>query len=233
MSLTPNPKTVRVLIVDDDSDHATTLSLLESVHGLETKSHDEGTYCRPSCAEEIVVPIDLSASSDQKYEEESPVCSHSNVIQKPRPIRQDLRVLLVDDNVDMVTSLAMLLQESGYDVRKLYDGSTVLKTAVDYRPHVVLLDMVLPKLNGFEVASQIRQQPALKNTILVLMSGYAKEHNRLSSQKAGFDHHLIKPVDFTKVREILASVSGAVSHNGGSDHQLDDPARTSTNENCF
>jgi CheY-like chemotaxis protein len=118
-----------------------------------------------------------------------------------------LRVLVVDDNVDTVTTLALLVNECGHDARTAYDGSSVLEAALDYRPHVVLLDIGLPGLNGFEVAKQLRQQPALQNVVLVAMTGYGREGDRQRSQEAGFDHHLVKPGDFGKVLQILASVS--------------------------
>ena len=103
---------------------------------------------------------------------------------------------MVDDNVDTVTMLAMLVRESGYDVRTAFDGSTVLEIALDYRPNVILLDIGLPGLNGYQVAKQIRQQPALKDTVLVAMTGYGQESDRQNSQQAGFDHHLVKPAEF-------------------------------------
>ena len=114
---------------------------------------------------------------------------------------------MVDDNVDTVTTLALLAKESGYDVRTAYDGSTVLEAALDYRPDVVLLDIGLPGLNGFEVAKQLRQQPALQNAVLVAMTGYGGESDLQRSFAAGFDHHLVKPGDFGKVLQILATVS--------------------------
>ena len=124
-----------------------------------------------------------------------------------QPTGPSLRVLVVDDNVDTVTTLAMLVKESGHDVRTAYDGSTVLEAALDYRPNVILLDIGLPALNGFEVAKRIRQQPALQNAVLVAMTGYGRESDRRSSQEAGFDHHLVKPGDFGKVLQILETVS--------------------------
>ncbi len=124
-----------------------------------------------------------------------------------QPIAISLRVLVVDDNVDTVTTLALLARESGYDVRTAYDGSTVLEAALDYRPDVVLLDIGLPGLNGFEVAKQLHQQPALQNAVLVAMTGYGGVSDRQRSHEAGFDHHLVKPGDFGKVLHILATVS--------------------------
>ncbi len=124
-----------------------------------------------------------------------------------QPAGPSFRVLVVDDNVDTVTTLALLVKESGHDVRTAYDGSTVLEAALDYRPNVVLLDIGLPGLNGFEVAKQLRQQPSLQNAVLVAMTGYGGMSDRQRSQEAGFDHHLVKPGDFGKVLQILATLS--------------------------
>jgi len=127
--------------------------------------------------------------------------------EKAQPTGPSLRVLVVDDNVDTVTTLALLVQESGHQVRTAFDGLSVLEAALDYRPNVVLLDIGLPGLNGFEVAKRLRQQPALQNAVLVAMTGYGRESDRQRSQEAGFDHHLVKPGDFGKVLEILATIS--------------------------
>lgn len=118
-----------------------------------------------------------------------------------------LRVLVVDDNVDTAKSLEMLLRESGYDVRTAHDGSTALEAALDYRPNVVLLDIGLPGLNGYEVAKRMRQQPVLQNVVLVAITGYGQESDRQRAQAAGFDHHLAKPARFEQIQIILATVS--------------------------
>jgi CheY-like chemotaxis protein len=109
--------------------------------------------------------------------------------------------------VDTVTTLALLVKDSGHDVRTAYDGPTVLEAALDYLPNVVLLDIGLPGLNGLEVAKQLRQQPALRKAVLIAMTGYGRENDLQRSFEAGFDHHLIKPGDFAKVLQILANVS--------------------------
>jgi len=129
------------------------------------------------------------------------------VPEKAVPTVPSLRVLVVDDNVDTATTLAMLVQASGHEVRTAYDGTAVLEAALDYRPNVVLLDIGLPGLNGFEVAKGLRLQPALQNVVLVAMTGYGQESDRHRSREAGFDHHLVKPADFGKVLQILATVS--------------------------
>jgi PAS domain S-box-containing protein len=124
-----------------------------------------------------------------------------------QPNGPSLRVLVVDDNVDTVTTLALLVKESGHDVRTAYDGPAVLEAALDYRPNVVLLDIGLPGLNGFAAAKQLRQQPVLQNAVLVAMTGYGGVSDFQRSFEAGFDHHLVKPSEFVKVLQILATAS--------------------------
>jgi signal transduction histidine kinase/CheY-like chemotaxis protein len=124
-----------------------------------------------------------------------------------KPTGRAMRVLVVDDNVDAATALEMLVEESGHLVWKAHTGPAGLAAALDYRPDVVLLDIGLPELDGFEVAKRIRQQPVLHNIVLVAMTGYGREIDRQRSQEAGFDHHLVKPADFGEVQQILATVS--------------------------
>lgn len=123
------------------------------------------------------------------------------------PTGRSLRVLVVDDNVDTAVSLEMLLRDSGYDVRMAHDGPTALEAVLGYRPNVVLLDIGLPGFDGFEVAKRVRQQPVLQNVLLVAMTGYGQESDRLRSKEAGFDHHLVKPVRFEKMQQIFATVA--------------------------
>ncbi len=126
---------------------------------------------------------------------------------KGAPTGPSLRVLVVDDNVDAAESLALLVKASGQDVRTSHDGWAAMAAALDYRPNVMLLDIGLPGLDGYEVAKQMRLQPVLEDVVLVAMTGYGTESDRKRAQEAGFDHHLVKPVKFEKVQHILASVS--------------------------
>ena len=123
-----------------------------------------------------------------------------------RPTARSCRVLAVDDSVDAVEFMAKLLRLSGHEVEIAYDGPGALKAAVTMRPDVVLLDIGLPGLTGYEVARQMRQEPALKNTVLVALTGYGRESDRQRSKNAGFDHHLVKPAGVREVEEILATV---------------------------
>ena len=128
----------------------------------------------------------------------------------PAPSREGCRVLVVDDNVDAAESLMLLLRASSHQARMVHDGPSALAAALEFLPEVVLLDIGLPGMNGHEVAKQMRAQvAALGNVVLVALTGYGQETDRDRSREAGFDHHLVKPADFAKVTQILASVRSA------------------------
>ncbi len=118
---------------------------------------------------------------------------------------QTSRVLVVDDNVDAADMLVMMLQMFGHEVQAVYSGQTALETAVEYQPDFVLLDIGLPDMNGYEVARRLRQQPQTKDVRLIAMTGYGQDSDRQRSQEAGFDHHLVKPVDPQKLQDLLAT----------------------------
>jgi CheY-like chemotaxis protein len=118
-----------------------------------------------------------------------------------------LRILVVDDSIETAQGLAMLLQASNHDARTAHDGASAVKTALDYRPDVVFLDIGLPEMDGYAVAQRIRREPALQGAVLVAMTGYGHEAHRQRSRDAGFDHHLAKPADFDDVERILAAVA--------------------------
>jgi CheY-like chemotaxis protein len=117
---------------------------------------------------------------------------------------QSSRVLVVDDNMDAADMLVMMLQLFGHEVRAAYTGQTALETAVEYQPDVVLLDIGLPDMNGYEVARHLRQQPQTKDVKLIAMTGYGQDSDRQRSQEAGCEHHLVKPVDPQKLQDLLA-----------------------------
>ena len=117
------------------------------------------------------------------------------------------RVLIVDDDEDTAESLSMLLLASGHEVRMAHDGPAALKAAVDYRPDVMMIDIGLPMLNGFEVAERLRAQAAFQDTVLVAVTGYGQEKDRKRTKDAGFDYHLVKPAEFSDIQEILVAVA--------------------------
>jgi CheY-like chemotaxis protein len=113
---------------------------------------------------------------------------------------------VVDDNVDAAQSFGMLLESVGHHVRLAYDGEAALIVAEECKPHVIFLDIGLPNLDRYEVARRLRQHPLHRNTRLVAMTGYGHGADRDRAHVAGFDHDLIKPVDFSGVVQILAGV---------------------------
>ena len=113
------------------------------------------------------------------------------------------RVLVVDDNVDGADVTALLLGELGHETQVAYDGATALAAADEYLPNVVLLDIGLPEMDGYEVARRLRQHPLLRNVWLVAITGYGQESDRQRSKEAGFDHHLVKPVGPEKLEVLL------------------------------
>ena len=114
------------------------------------------------------------------------------------------KILIVDDNHDQADSLAKLLELMGHDVRLTYDGESALKIASKFRPDIGLIDIGLPKLNGYEVAEKIRKDPNLESMLLVAQTGWGQEEDRRRTKAAGFDYHFVKPVDIDELRRILA-----------------------------
>jgi CheY-like chemotaxis protein/two-component sensor histidine kinase len=117
-----------------------------------------------------------------------------------------LRILIVDDNRDAADSLAMLLRTTGNDIRTAYDGLEAVQVASEFRPEVVLLDIGLPKIDGHEVAQRIRKEPWGRQMCLIAVTGWSDETDRARSRAAGFDHHLVKPLDTGHLAQLLTSV---------------------------
>jgi signal transduction histidine kinase/DNA-binding response OmpR family regulator len=118
--------------------------------------------------------------------------------------RTHRRILVVDDNVDGAQSLAMLLRTVGHDVQVHHDGLKALEAARAFRPDVVLLDIGLPGLNGFEVAERLRGQSGGGELLLVAITGYGQASDVRRAQEAGFDHHFIKPIDPDVLQDLLS-----------------------------
>ncbi len=125
-----------------------------------------------------------------------------------------LRILIVDDNRDSAASLALLLRLMGNDVRTGHDGREAVTQAEEFHPDAILLDIGLPVLSGFEAARQIRAGSCGGDCVLVAITGWGQDSDRTRSREAGFDHHLVKPVDVARLLEILHGVR-ARAHEGG------------------
>jgi signal transduction histidine kinase/CheY-like chemotaxis protein len=120
------------------------------------------------------------------------------------PAMTPRRILVVDDNQDSATSLALLLKLTGNETHTAFDGLEAVETAATFRPDVVLLDIGLPKLNGYETARKIREKPWGKNIVLVALTGWGQHEDRQRSKDAGFNDHFIKPVSHAALMKLLA-----------------------------
>jgi len=114
------------------------------------------------------------------------------------------RVLIVDDNQDAADMLAHVLTSRGHDTRVAHDGVQALRVCADFAPHAAFLDLGLPVMDGYELASRLRELPGLRDIRLIAVTGYGQESDRRRTQAAGFQHHLVKPVDISAIEALLA-----------------------------
>jgi CheY-like chemotaxis protein/anti-sigma regulatory factor (Ser/Thr protein kinase) len=176
------------------------LSLVErlvKMHGGTVSAHSEG----PGMGSEFTVRLPVAAKTHDRLPRQLPAAddkTHS-------PVR--CRVLVVDDNQDSADSLGMLLRIMGHEVRTAHDGLEAISAAAAFQPEVAILDIGLPKLNGYEVAKRIREQPWGKHIVLVALTGWGQDEHRRQSEEAGFDHHLTKPVEVEVLEELLAAAA--------------------------
>jgi CheY-like chemotaxis protein len=124
------------------------------------------------------------------------------------------RVLVVDDNVDAAETLTLLLEELGHEVRMLTDGSAVLETARTFKPHLILLDISLPDVSGFDLAAALRRSVDNPGVCLVALTGYGEEDHLRRSREVGFDHHWVKPIDLAVVEGLLVSLAARPDDSG-------------------
>jgi len=127
------------------------------------------------------------------------------------------RILVVDDNQDSADSLAML-HMLGHEVKTANDGASALSAAAEFRPDVAILDIGLPKVNGYDLAKQIREQPWGRSVVLVALTGWGQEQHRKRSAESGFNHHLTKPVEFEVLQQILAAADSCLPQRNVAAH---------------
>ena len=116
------------------------------------------------------------------------------------------RILIVDDNLDSAQSLAEVLKMTGNDTFVAHDGEEAVEAAERQRPDVILLDIGLPRLNGFDACRRIRANPWAENILIIALTGWGQEEDRRKSAEAGFDGHLVKPVDMAELMKLLADL---------------------------
>jgi two-component system CheB/CheR fusion protein len=161
---------------------------LVELHGGSVKAHSAGL----EQGSELVVRLPTLAPTNRESERRRGVPTNAL---SPAAASPGRRVLVVDDNVDSAESLALLLRMKGHEVEVAYDGPGALKTAGSFHPEVVMLDIGLPGLDGYEVASRLRRRRRTATALLLALTGYGRDEDQLRSLEAGFDHHLTKPVD--------------------------------------
>src|SRR5262249_59917154 len=167
---------------------------LVEMHGGHIEARSEG----PGRGAEFVLrlPVVVAAAGPQP----------TGGTEEPAAPKSSLRILIVDDNRDAADSLGMLLRLMGNDTHTAYDGQEGVDVAGEFKPDVVLLDIDLPKLNGNEACRCIREQPWGKKVVLIAVTGWGQEEDRRCSHEAGFDHHMVKPVDLQELMKLLARV---------------------------
>lgn len=127
----------------------------------------------------------------------------SAVAPEQRAESRPQRILLVEDNLDVAAMLAALLRLDGHELLIVHNGMAALPAAREFAPEAVLLDIGLPLMDGYEVARRLRVDPVTRDALLVAVTGYGQERDRQLARDAGFDHHLVKPVDPERLQEVL------------------------------
>jgi len=168
-------------------------SLVE-LHGGAIEAHSDGL----GKGSELVVRLPFDPEKQKAGTAAAPA-SRSTDPQSPR------RILVVDDNVDTAQSLALLLRLKGHRVEVAHDGPAALETARSFVPEVVLLDIGLPGIDGYEVARRLREEVRLAHALVVALTGYGQEEDRRRARHAGFDHHFTKPVDPTVLFKLIGA----------------------------
>ena len=177
---------------------------LIEMHGGSVAAHSEG----PGQGSEFVIRLPTYIREKLKSEltSQQPSVLEQSMMNAEGAARTQRRILVADDNNDALESLATLLQLSGHEVYTAANGAVALESAEQHRPEVVLLDIGMPKLDGYEVARRIRSQPWGQRITLVALTGWGQDSDRRRSQEAGFDSHLVKPLDLDKLTELLAAL---------------------------
>jgi CheY-like chemotaxis protein len=174
---------------------------LVEMHGGVVEARSAG----PGCGSEFTVRMPLLAVEELTL---TVAPAHSPGVAEPLPEASALRILVVDDNQDSAISMTLLLELQGHEVHVAHAGQAALRVASEKRPDVILLDIGMPGMNGYEVARHLRAQDCFTDTLLVAITGYGRATDVQQTESAGFDYHLVKPVDYEKLQAVLATRAG-------------------------
>jgi len=145
-----------------------------------------------------------------EFEVRLPILEAEPELDEPAPINAPdggtRHILVVDDNRDSAESIATLLQMSGHQTSIVHDGLAAVEAAERMRPDVVLLDVGLPKISGIDACRRIRSHPWGKSIVIVALTGWGQENDRRSTKEAGFDAHLVKPVNYDELLQLLSAL---------------------------
>jgi signal transduction histidine kinase/CheY-like chemotaxis protein len=178
----------------------TVVRKLVELHGGTITAHSEG----PGRGSEFVVRLP-SLEGTSKLAPAEPLAGPAQRV-------ESRRILVVDDNVDAAESIAVLLRLWGHQAHLAHNGMDAIRLAEEFHPDVVLLDIGLPGMNGYDVAERLRGQPGLGPALLIAVTGYGQQEDRLRAGQAGFDHHLTKPVNLENLQHLLAAAP-RLGHN--------------------
>jgi signal transduction histidine kinase len=167
---------------------------LVEMHGGSVEAHSEGAGRGSTFIVRIPVATGAPAADDRRRR-----------VAASTPGGPRRRILVVDDNADTVLGLSRLLRLMGHDVQAAHDGTEALAVAEQFGPDFILMDLGLPGIDGYEVTARLRARESGRRAVIVAVSGYGQETDRRRSREAGFDHHLLKPVDFDALTAIIAT----------------------------
>lgn len=179
----------------------TLVKSLVEMHGGQVEAHSEGF----NQGSEFIVHLPIVIDQQQESREPSAITTPSNG-GRASTNHHNFRVLVVDDNIDSAESMALFLNFGGHEVRVAHDGPEALQVAREFHPQIVLLDIGLPGMDGYEVAQGLREDQPLPETVIIAMTGYGQAEDRQRSKESGFDHHLTKPVDHDTLSSIINSL---------------------------
>jgi signal transduction histidine kinase/ActR/RegA family two-component response regulator len=182
----------------------TLVKKLVELHGGEIEARSEGQ----GQGSEFIVNLPLNAYP--------PIESRAMAVREaPRLSDRIKRIAVVDDNEDAVETLALLLELDGHQVKTAHDGPTLLELAPGFRPDVVLLDIGLPGMDGYEVAKCLRACPETRDALLIAITGYGRQEDKSRMEAAGFDHRLVKPIDPDDLGKLLVEFQSRPEGSGG------------------